>query len=58
MHCPRCREADAIRRSHHRMQDWLFAVIGLKPYRCLNCDRRFYSWRRLRPRHSGGIATS
>jgi hypothetical protein len=46
--CPQCRSI-ATSRSHRRgtVERFLLTVIGLRPFRCLNCDARFYSFGRL-----------
>ncbi len=41
--CPRC-ECKAIRRSHRVgfMERFLLRMSFVRPYRCLDCDKRFY----------------
>jgi predicted RNA-binding Zn-ribbon protein involved in translation (DUF1610 family) len=41
--CPNCGSAD-IFRSHRRgpIERYLIRAIGMRPYRCLNCDGRYY----------------
>lgn len=41
--CPRC-EGKFIRRSHRVgvMERFLLRMSFVRPYRCLDCDRRFY----------------
>lgn len=41
--CPRC-EAKFIRRSHRigAMETFLLRMSYIRPYRCLDCDCRFY----------------
>ena len=41
--CPRC-ECKSIRRSHRVgfTERYLLRVSFVRPYRCLDCDRRFY----------------
>jgi hypothetical protein len=52
-HCPRCGSAEVFR-SHRRgtMERYLLRAIGMRPFRCVNCDARFY-----RLNHSGGTAS-
>ena len=46
--CPQCRSIETSR-SHRRgtVERYLLAVIGVRPFRCLNCDARFYSFARF-----------
>ena len=44
--CPRC-HCHALYQTRRRGLDWLISVIGLRPIRCMTCDKRFYmrySW--------------
>jgi transposase-like protein len=43
--CPYCIDSDWVRRSHFRWYDAPLWVIGVSPYRCLTCYRRFYAFR-------------
>ena len=47
-YCPRCRSIETAR-SHRRgtVERYLLAVIGVRPFRCLNCDVRFYAFERF-----------
>jgi hypothetical protein len=47
LNCPQCRSIETSR-SHRRgaVERYLLAVIGVRPFRCLNCDARFYSFAR------------
>jgi len=40
--CPRCGSTN-VRRSHRRgfLERALFQLLGLRPYRCEDCDERF-----------------
>jgi hypothetical protein len=41
--CPRCNSLDTSRsRRHGSVERYLLGVIGVLPYRCLDCDARFY----------------
>jgi len=45
--CPHCRSTETSRsRRHGSVERFLLRVIGVLPYRCLDCDARFYalSW--------------
>jgi ribosomal protein L37AE/L43A len=41
--CPRC-ERKAVRRSKRRgvIESTLLSLIRVRPFRCMDCDRRFY----------------
>ncbi len=55
--CPACHEAEVIHRSHLRLRDIPFLLIGMRPYRCLLCYRRFHTWKRAGRRvHVGKMA--
>jgi hypothetical protein len=43
--CPKCHEPD-IRRSHHRLRDILWRVVGMVPVRCNVCEHRFHRSRK------------
>jgi hypothetical protein len=40
--CPRCGSAAQVRRSKRRPWERLMIVLALRPYRCENCQRRFW----------------
>lgn len=43
MQCPEC-ASDMIRRSARRKStDWAASLLGMRPYRCQVCQRRFYN---------------
>jgi hypothetical protein len=44
--CPGCYEREEVHRSHLKFWDVPFLLIGMRPYRCLLCYRRFYTWKR------------
>lgn len=46
--CPHCRSMDTSR-SHRRgtVERYVLAIIGVRPFRCLNCDARFYAFARF-----------
>jgi len=44
--CPRCK-CRACYALHRKGLDWLMSLIGLRPARCLTCERRFYARYRL-----------
>ncbi|HLJ77449.1 MAG TPA: hypothetical protein VKT75_08550 [Acidobacteriaceae bacterium] len=50
--CPNCKDGDEVYRSHRRKWDWPFLWMGMRPYRCLLCNKRFYA-RRHRPDPAG-----
>ena len=43
--CPHCRSVETSR-SHRRgtIERYLLRVVGIRPFRCLNCDVRFYDF--------------
>jgi hypothetical protein len=41
--CPSCFEEKALRKSHFRAIDSIQRLFRRQPYRCLTCNRRFYS---------------
>ena len=41
LRCPDC-ESQTVRRSAVQSYERLLLFIGVCPYRCMNCDRRFY----------------
>lgn len=44
MNCPKCGKGTA-HRSHRTQLDWIISSIGYKPYRCKECQHRFYAYR-------------
>jgi hypothetical protein len=46
--CPHCRSVEAFR-SHRKgpLEKYLLGAIGVRPYRCMNCDARFYAFSRF-----------
>ena len=51
--CPHCGSSEVFR-SHRRgaVERYLLRAIGVRPFRCVNCDARFY-----RLKHSDGPAS-
>jgi hypothetical protein len=46
--CPHCRSLETSRsRRHGGIERYLLRVIGILPYRCLDCDARFYAFSRF-----------
>jgi hypothetical protein len=41
--CPSCSEEKALRKSHFRPVDYLQLLFRRYPFRCMICNRRFYS---------------
>ncbi|HTP44259.1 MAG TPA: hypothetical protein VMJ13_06820 [Candidatus Acidoferrum sp.] len=43
--CPHC-NSDEVYRSHRRgtVEKYILRVVGVRPYRCANCDARFYGF--------------
>jgi len=48
--CPACYDAEEVHRSHLRLRDLPFLLIGMRAYRCLLCYHRFHTWKRA-PAH-------
>jgi hypothetical protein len=46
--CPNCRSAESSR-SHRNgaFEKYILGVLGVRPYRCMNCDVRFYAFSRF-----------
>jgi hypothetical protein len=44
MICPKCQQNRA-HRSHRTLRDWAVSLFSLKPYRCRNCQHRFYAYK-------------
>jgi len=44
LRCPGCFDESSVRRSHLRVTDWPFRLIGLRNYRCMLCYQRFRAW--------------
>lgn len=44
MTCPKCGKNRA-HRSHRSLRDWAVSWLSLRPYRCRDCDHRFYAYR-------------
>jgi len=45
MICPRCRGEECYRSHRSGLTDFLSTLIGLRPWRCHSCGRRFYGWK-------------
>jgi len=45
LYCPKC-QSERIQRSRRRntVERSLLAMIFVRPFRCLNCDLRFFRW--------------
>jgi hypothetical protein len=44
--CPTCYDWEAVHRSHLKLRDLPFLLVGMRAYRCLLCYRRFHTWKR------------
>ena len=55
--CPQC-QSQSITRSKRRgwVESVVFALIQVRPYRCMSCDWRFF--RRAAPHHRNATTTS
>jgi hypothetical protein len=46
--CPHCKSVETSRsRRRGTVERYLLAVLGVPPFRCLNCDVRFYAFARI-----------
>ena len=43
MTCPVCKSKDARRSRRQNIPDYLFSAFGVYPWRCRNCETRFYA---------------
>jgi hypothetical protein len=44
MICPQCRSERCNRSRRQGVRDHTLGVLGLRPWRCEHCNRRFYAW--------------
>lgn len=44
MICPTCHSALCRRSKRRKLLDYSLSLLGLRPWRCKTCDRRFYAW--------------
>ena len=46
--CPNCESVENYR-SHRKgpLEKYILGVLGVRPYRCMNCDVRFYAFSRF-----------
>ena len=44
MICPQCRSERCYRSRRQGVKDHALGVLGLRPWRCQACKRRFYAW--------------
>lgn len=54
--CPRCPTA-TTRLSHRKPMEFLLSAIGVRPFRCNECDRRFYRRQSARQKQEAVRAT-
>jgi hypothetical protein len=46
--CPHCKSLETSRSHRHGgVERYLLRIIGVLPFRCLDCDARFYAFPRL-----------
>ena len=46
--CPKCRIVETSRSHRHgAVERFLLRAIGVHPFRCLNCDARFFAFSRF-----------
>jgi phage FluMu protein Com len=45
MICPRCRSVECYRSHRGGVLDFAASTTGLRPWRCMMCEQRFFAWR-------------
>jgi transposase-like protein len=40
--CPRCKSSDVSRSRTRKLGDYVMALFRMRPYRCRECQTRFY----------------
>ncbi len=46
--CTNCRSVETSRSHRHGLiEKYFLGILGIRPYRCLNCDVRFYAFSRF-----------
>jgi hypothetical protein len=45
MICPQCRSDNCFRSHRDGIFDFVLTAVGLRPWRCHSCERRFHAWR-------------
>lgn len=40
--CPRCHSSEISHSRTKRIYDFLMQIVGLRPFRCMECRKRFY----------------
>ncbi len=45
MICPQCRSVNCFRSHRAGPIDFLFTIVGMKPWRCHSCEKRFHAKR-------------
>jgi hypothetical protein len=45
MICPQCRSDNCYRSHRDGIFDFVLTAVGLRPWRCHSCERRFHAWR-------------
>ena len=48
--CPKCANESVSRSRRRTVSDYLLALVGLRPYRCRECDYRYHARSRDRGR--------
>jgi len=42
--CPRCQSGRCRRSRRRGLRDYFISLVNLRPWRCRNCDLRFFGW--------------
>jgi hypothetical protein len=46
--CPSCKSIEAVRSRHRSaIERYLLRTLGVRPFRCLSCNARFYAFVRF-----------
>ena len=45
MICPRCRSVECYRSHRGGVLDFAASTTGLRPWRCMMCEQRFFAWK-------------
>jgi hypothetical protein len=43
VHCPNCPHSQVYRSQRNKWWECLMVLVGLRPYRCIACQTRFWS---------------
>jgi phage FluMu protein Com len=49
MICPQCRSIECFRSHRGGLYDFAGSMAGLRPWRCMACEKRFHAWKVAAP---------